>query len=146
MAPKNQAEALDEVRDADATPVEETDEEILGIDTTNEGDWEVLVEETPYPITLEKAGERIIGTYLGERRRMIVDRDDQQEKEVLTYLFRSPSGKPLSINASYKLEEAMGAVKVNDYVRITLAKLIPMPKGRNDLKDYQIDIRRPKSE
>lgn len=110
------------------------------INEDGEGVWETVADESAQVILLDKPGDQFIGTYLGE------DHIEPENGEAFDrFLFHDSENKPVALNKSYKLEEAMKAVEPGDMVRVTYTKDITTRRNLNPLKDYKVEVRRSSS-
>jgi len=101
-------------------------------------DWEfeTIIEESPTGVVFDTVGDVFIGRYVD---RVTITPDSGKDPFDL-FRFRGRDGELYAVNPSGKLDTGMAAVKTDQWVRITLIKLIPSNKG-NDFKDFRVEVR-----
>lgn len=108
------------------------------VDESTEG-WETIREESPTVIIFDEIGDQFTGRF----NRADVIHNPQDGEDFTRYVFTGLDDKPYAFNASYALDQALAADKVQpgDLVRLTYVKDIPVTKG-NPLKDVKVEVKR----
>jgi hypothetical protein len=107
---------------------------------TPEGEWETISDESPTRVIFDEIGDVFIGVYLGHD--LIQDPNGGDPFDYL--IVRGTDNHLYSMSSGFKLTEAFKKVNVGDLVRVTYVKDVDMGvAGRNPMKDFKVDIRRP---
>lgn len=100
-------------------------------------EWEEVSGESPDRIIFDTVGDQFIGTFVGFD---IINAGDEPFEVIL--LESREDGKLYQTSASYKLAQGIRKATPGQVVRITYVKDVPMGPGRNDMKDFTVDVKR----
>jgi hypothetical protein len=108
-------------------------------------DADVLSDESPSVITFDTIGDVFIGRYRGSET-VTPEEGETFRQDRFTVAGDQPglsNGAIVAIRPGYQLREAFDKLQAGDLVRIEYLKDIPTGKpGRNDLKDFKVQVRR----
>jgi hypothetical protein len=94
-------------------------------------------------VVFDTIGDTFVGQYVGEQTITPEGTDSKGEplEPFDLYIFTGRDNNSYSVNKSWKLEQAMEMVKIDDWVRIVYVKDVETKRGLNPMKDFRVDVR-----
>lgn len=105
--------------------------------TPDDGNWEVVAEESAARVVFDTVGDQFTGVYKG-----VEEIHPDNDEPFSMFRFQGMDGEPYAINQSYRLREGMAKVNIGDVTRITYVKDIATGKNLNPLKDFRVEVKR----
>jgi hypothetical protein len=108
--------------------------------TTAPDDWEfeTVAEESAITVILDTPGDQFIGQYIGSDHIEPENGGEAFDR----FVYRGRDSRLYAMNKSYKLEQAMEKVELQQWVRITLVKEIETKRALQPMKDFRVEVRR----
>lgn len=122
--------------------------ETTQVEYVDDDEFEAIKEESGEPVKFEAVGDTFTGVF---RSAETIEFDDpkaegeNKKKTFQQYHFTGTDGKPYSINGGYQFDEILPTIAAGTKVRITLAALIPVNGQPSPMKDYRIEVAKPKA-
>lgn len=108
-------------------------------ENVSDSEWEMVAGESGAPVNFE-VGTVFVGKFLGIDHIKPPNSEDEKD-EFDQAKFTDPEGVTRVINLGYKLYHALSDVLPGSLVRITRMADVPTKeKGKNDMKDFRVEV------
>lgn len=106
-------------------------------------EWETVAEAAATRVVFDTIGDTFVGQFIGIDH---IDREPSangEDQSFDLYNFRGRDGDLYAVNNSYSLQEPLSKPDViGKWVRLTYIKDVKTGRKLNDMKSFQVDIRK----